>query len=75
MPFAETRSGQVIESLHGGAAGIDGVLAELELEGDLDEAGEEDDPEADESGFSPEESSGNELPRTDNGSGKDESGP
>ena len=74
VPPAKAGTGQVIEGLHGGPAGVDGVFAELELEGDLDEAGENDDPEADEAGLGPEEGGGKEFPGTHDGGREDKPG-
>ena len=62
VPLAEARTGQVIQGLHGSAAGVNGVFAKLELDGDFDKTGEENDPETDESRLGSKESGGKELP-------------
>ena len=62
VPLAEARTGQVIQGLHGSTAGVNGVFAKLELDGDFDKTGEENDPETDESRLGSKESGGKELP-------------
>ena len=47
--FPEPRSRKFIEGLHRGFARVDGETSKLDLNGDFDEAGKEDEPEADES--------------------------
>src|SRR5690606_22828917 len=47
---APARAGQLVEGFERGFAGADGVLAELELDDDLNGAAYEDDPERDEPG-------------------------
>ena len=61
VPFAEAGTGQAVEGLHGGAAGVNSVFAELKLDGDFDKTGEEDDPETDESCLGSKQSGGKEL--------------
>ena len=61
MSPTEAWAWQVVQSLHRSPAGIDGVLAEFELDSDLHEAGKENDPETDETCFGSEEGSGKEL--------------
>ena len=49
--LSEPRSRKFIKGLHRGFARVNGEASEFDLNGDLDKAGKEDEPEADESNF------------------------
>ena len=72
--FSEPRSGKFVEGMHRGFSRVDGKASELDLNGNFDEAGKKDEPEADKSNLCAKDGSCDQLSGSNDGSRKDKAG-